>query len=138
MNTVTLISKDKHIFKISEYQAEKFQFLNEAENIRIPMILPTVCTSNDILSKWSKVCNKKSSSDLHSPFQLMIRGEILKLLLQHSDIYMDMEEEKIKINLSKYVNQVCLLSRIQRFELIRAAEYLQYENINTLTKMINV
>jgi hypothetical protein len=137
MNTVTLMSRDKQIFKISEYQAEKFKFLGEIENGRI---LPTVCTSTDILSKWSKVCNKESlmssinSKDANAPIVVTVRGETLKLLLSHSDIYMNGDEEKIDADLFVFAKQIKLLSKIQRYELIHAAQYLQYENINSLIK----
>lgn len=144
MNTITLISKDRQMFHISEYQAEKFKFLSERserdeiENGRIPMILPTVCTSTDILSKWSKMCNKESSiglKDVNAPITVTVHGETLKLLLSHSDIYMNMEKEKIAIDLFNYAKQIRLLSRMQRFELIQAARYLQYENINSLIQV---
>jgi hypothetical protein len=140
MNTITLISKDRQTFHISEYQAEKFKFLrerserDEIENGRIPMILPTVCTSTDILSKWSKMCNKESAKDPNAPIAVTIHAETLKLLLSHSDIYMNMDEEKIDVDLVNYAKQVRLLSRMQRFELIQAARYLQYDNINSLIK----
>src|SRR5665647_1266344 len=107
MNTITLISGDKKIFKISEYQAEKFAFLTDKLNasaVSTSLIFPKTSTYNIPMAS-----EYRSLQD--SNISLMTSGSALKLLFDYADIYMNAEKEKVFSDLVEYAERVktCLL-----------------------------
>lgn len=112
MNTITLVSSDKKVFKISEYQAKLFIF--------------------------PKYVSLKSKDEINDYISIGCKEEIIKLLLDHAEIYMYRDKEKIYDDLVKYVDRIKNTSKMQRFTLINTAQNLSYEKLNSLVKLIKL
>ena len=109
MDTITLISNDRKTFKLSEYQSEMFVFPKSTHSYKI---------KDSILLG----CN----------------GEIVKLLLDHAEVYMYRDKEKVYGELLKYVNSIKIISKMQRFALINLAQHLSYSKLDSLVKLIKL